>query len=263
VGASRAPGPAAAADNGGENAKKKEHSMERIRWSPHPARAALLAACVAWTALPAQAQQARMKEQGAATQRQAQKTEQANRAAAVADETSDAAQAARTAQSEAAQFEAAQQRRDNAAAPLSYGPVLHPRGQQAADPARKDPAEIHDETDSQARSQQPQQQFRQQFQRQSQQSKQALAPRRPALQTEPMAPRPLRPAASAPSASVPIPAPASAPRPVVPSSSVINSCQGSYCTDAGGNGYNIGSGNAGTSSGGRLCTRTGVTVQCF
>jgi hypothetical protein len=220
----------------------------------------LLAACLAWMALPAQAQQARTKEQGAATQRQAQKTEQANRAAAVADETSDAAQAARTAQSEAAQFEAAQQRRDNAAAPLSYGPVLHPRGQQAADPARKDPAEIHDETDSQAHPQQP----LQQFQKQSQQSKQASPPRRPAWQgAETMAPRPLRPAATALSPGVPMPAPASAPRPVVPSSSVINSCQGSVCTDAGGNGYNMGSGNAGTSSSGRLCTRTGVTVQCF
>jgi hypothetical protein len=62
----------------------------------------------------------------------------------------------------------------------------------------------------------------------------------------------------------PAPAPATAPQPVVPSSSVVGGCPGGVCADASGTSYNgAGSGNAGVSSTGRLCTRTGVTVQCF
>ena len=228
-----------------------------------------LALCCAWLAQPAGAQQAGAREQSAATQRQAHKTEQANRAAAVEDETSAAAQAARTAQSEAAQFEAQGRRNNDGAAP-SYGPVLAPRGQQAQDPARKDPAEVHDETDSLTR-QVPQPQTPTQPAGQSQRQKPNPNLRRPAWQpaAEPMAPRPLRPADDASgSVLVPVPVPAQAParppRPVGPSSSVINSCQGNSCLDTGGNRINgIGSGNAGVNSSGRLCTRTGVTVQCF
>jgi hypothetical protein len=248
----------------------------------HPATvkaAWALALCCAWLAQPAharqtpvqqaQAQQSAAREQGAATQRQTRKTDQANRAASVEDETGTAAQAARTAQSETAQFEAAQRRRDsaagsgtNAAAP-SYGPVLTPRAPPGADPARKDPAEVHDETDSltrQAPARPP---------AQSQTPPPAL-PRHPARQpaTEPMAPRPLRPAEALAGVPVavpaPVPAPQPVPRPVRPGASVIGSCQGNSCTDVNGNRYNgIGTGSAGVDSSGRLCARTGVTVQCF
>ena len=238
------------------------------------------------------AQQSRAREQGVATRRQTQQTEGANRAAAVEDETSTAAQAARTAQSEAAQFEAAQRGRDGAAAGApSYGPVLAPRGQQQ-DPARKAPAEVHDETDSLS-PQAPAQpanpadsQRRKANRTQNQNQNQNL--RRPAWQpaNEPMAPRPLRasadtamaagaPATGAPAVgdpaagAVPVvppppPTPAARPRPVGPTTGVIVGCQGNACTDTAGKRYNgIGSGNAGVNSNGRLCTRTGVNVQCF
>jgi len=239
-----------------------------------------LALCCAWLTDPVQAQQSSpqqstppqsaAREQGAATQRQAQKTEGANRAAAVEDETSTAAQAARTAQSETAQFEAAQRRREGtgSGAP-SYGPVLAPRGQQQQDPARKDPAEVHDETDSLSR-QAPAQPANP---ADSQHQKANRNLRRPAWQpaTGPMAPRPLRsavigdPAAGAvPVVPVPPPTPAAPRRPAGPTTGVIVGCQGNSCTDTGGNRYNgIGSGHAGVSSSGRLCTRTGVSVQCF
>jgi hypothetical protein len=244
-----------------------EESMDRTS----KAMAALLAACAAWTAWPAGAQNAATREQDAATQRQARETEGANRAARVADETGEAAQAARTEQAEARQYEAAQNQRSGTAAPPAWGPVLEPRGRQAADPVRKDPAEVHDETDSLARqsSQQTAQQTRQQTPEQSEpQRKQTIRPapaRHPAWQASgPMAPRPLRSAETAPSTGVPIPPSVTAPQPVVPNSSVVRGCQGGLCTDAGGNSFtNPSSGNAGTSSSGRLCTRTGVTVQCF
>ncbi|NIA54917.1 hypothetical protein HAV22_14865 [Massilia sp. TW-1] len=90
------------------------------------------------------------------------------------------------------------------------------------------------------------------------------ARRHPAWQpTGPMAPRPLRAGESpATTDAVPIPPPFTPPQPVVPSSSAVRACQGIVCTDAAGNAFN-GSGNAGVGSGGRTCTRTGATVQCF
>jgi len=251
---------------------------------------ALGALCCAWLAQPAQAQvpqsqaaqlqaaqsqvaQAAAREQGAATRQQTRKTDQANRAAAVEDETSTAAQAARTAQSEAAQFEATQRRNAGGAAP-SYGPVLTPRGQLPADSTRKDPAEVHDETDSQTRPAAPPQSSRPSSQssrsvqepQASQQARPPAAPRRAAWQAaaEPLAPRPLRPAENTASVPVPVPAPVTPPRPVGPTSNVIGSCAGNVCRDTNGNTYNgIGTGTAGVNSSGRLCTRTGTTVQCF
>jgi hypothetical protein len=78
-----------------------------------------------------------------------------------------------------------------------------------------------------------------------------------------MAPRPLNAGETPPAtAAVPIPPPLAPPQPVVPSSSAVRACQGIVCTDAAGNTFN-GSGNAGVGSGGRTCTRTGATVQCF
>ena len=49
----------------------------------------------------------------------------------------------------------------------------------------------------------------------------------------------------------------------VPPPATINQCVGSQCTDAAGRNYQIGTGNAGTDSSGRLCNRSGNTVQCF
>lgn len=80
--------------------------------------------------------------------------------------------------------------------------------------------------------------------------------------TGPMAPRPLRAGEAPATAAEPIPPPLAPPQPVVPSSSAVRACQGIVCTDAAGNTFN-GSGNAGVGSGGRTCTRTGATVQCF
>jgi len=99
---------------------------------------------------------------------------------------------------------------------------------------------------------------------QREEGRRRAARRRPAYQGEgPMAPRPLR-AGETPPAFVaePVPAPLPAPQPVVPSSSAVRACQGIACTDAAGNTFN-GSGNAGVGSGGRMCARTGATVQCF
>jgi len=243
--------------------------------APWKAAAVVLALSAIWEAGPAlarppeagqgQTQSAALSEQSAATGRQARKTEQANRAAAVEDETSTAAQAARTAQSETAQFEAQARRSgtgSGAAAP-SYGPTLAPRSQGARDPARKDPAEVHDETDSLARPAPA---------NPADSQRRTTNPnlRRPAWQpaAEPMAPRPLRSAnanaspAAAP--AVPVPAQAVPPSPSGPTRSVIAGCQGNSCTDTSGRRYNgIGTGNAGVSSSGRLCTRSGVSVQCF
>jgi hypothetical protein len=181
--------------------------------------------------------------QDAATQRQTQHTDQANRDAAVADEASPAQPA-------------------RAAPALSYGPVLHPRGQQAADPVRKDPAEVHDETDTLARETTPPE--KQLTDKHRDELRRRAARRHQAWQgAGPMAPRPLRAGETPPAtAAVPIPPPLPAPQPTVPSSSVIRACQGIVCTDAAGNTFN-GSGNAGSSSSGRACARTGTTVQCF
>lgn len=49
----------------------------------------------------------------------------------------------------------------------------------------------------------------------------------------------------------------------VPPPATINQCVGSQCTDTSGRNYQIGVGNAGTDSNGRLCNRSGNTVQCF
>lgn len=210
--------------------------MRRQRYVP----AAVLAAC-AVLSLSCMAQDA-------ATQRQTQHTDQANRDAAVADEASPA-QPARPAPA------------------LSYGPVLHPRGQQNGDTVRKDPAEVRDETDTLAREAPPppaRQLEKQLTDKQREELRRRAARRHQAWQgAGPMAPRPLRAGETPPAtAAVPIPRPLPAPQPTVPSSSVIRACQGIACTDAAGNTFN-GSGNAGVDSSGRACARTGTTVQCF
>jgi len=248
-----------------------------------------------------------LSAQDVATQRQSERTEQANREAAVADEASKPQPAHAPARDPAAAAR-------TSPATLSYGPVLTPRGQRGADAVRKDPAEVHDETDTLARQgahpQDPQltdnkHGDRYGGQRDSGQGTARAGPhedrtggqadgrggdntgakassrrgepaakptdeqrRRAARRhqawqpTGPMAPRPLRSGETPTTAAVPIPPPLAPPQPVVPSSSAVRACQGIVCTDAAGNTFN-GSGNAGVGSGGRTCTRTGATVQCF
>jgi len=203
--------------------------------------------------------------QDAATQRRNDQTEQANRAAAVADEAS-------AAQAHPAAGTVAPADTRMSPAGLSYGPVLTPRNgvnAQNGQPARKDPAEVADETDTLARQPAPAAaQARpsnpQLTDKQREEQRRRAARRHPAYQGEgPMAPRPLRTAESAPVfVAEPVPAPLPAPQPVVPSSNAVRACQGIACTDAAGNTFN-GGGNAGVGSGGRTCARTGATVQCF
>jgi len=221
------------------------------------ALAALLATSLAGMALPAQGQQTQ-REQEAATRSQTGKTDKTNQDAAVADETSGASEGAQPARATRPNALSGNNNGNARQAPLSYGPMLNPHQPQAADPARKDPAEVRDETDSLARETPAQSQQRKQ-------GKQAQR-RHPAWQpTGPLAPRPSRSADSQAigSGAVPIPAPAQAPQPVVPSSRALNSCSGNACTDAAGGTYNIGPNGVGVSSSGRLCSTTGTTVQCF
>jgi hypothetical protein len=270
---------------------------------PRTACAAALAAVLALSAALAAAADAGTAMQDAATQRQNERTDRTNRAATVPDEAS-------AAQAHPAAGPAAPPAADTrtSPAPLSYGPVLTPRnGQngpsgQHLQGARKDPAEVSDETDTPARptgpaagrtpsqpsaqpasgaasgpapapAQGPGSSAResrssnpQLTDRQREEGRRRAARRHPAYQGEgPMAPRPLR-AGERPPAFVaePVPTPLPAPQPVVPSSNVVRACQGIACTDAAGNTFNgSGSGNAGVGSGGRMCARTGTTVQCF
>lgn len=232
---------------------------------------------------PQQAQQARQdrnaaeaylqREEAAATGRQSQSTDRANQDASVSDEASGASAGERSARSTNPNASAGGSTRgmtgsgagSSAGAPPAYGPVLTPRQPPAAGSSRRDPAEVHDEADSGANpAAQPQPQG---SRGKNPQATLRHRARQPA--GDPMAPRPLHrdEAISNNTASnpEPVPAPAAAPRPIVPSSTAFNSCQGASCSDAAGKRYNSigGSGSAGVSSAGRLCNRTGATVQCF
>lgn len=234
-------------------------------------------ASIAAAQVPAAAGQSSTPAQDAASQRQSDATARANRAAAVPDETVKPPPASGT-------DPASAPRTGGTVPSLSYGPVLIPRGQ-AGQATRKDPAEVRDETDTLTRppqapaapapasQQPPQQQAQQKSQLHQQQEPQptkqqqrAAARRHPSLQPDgPLAPRPLRSSDEASTASNPEPIPAPVPgvQPIVPSSSVINSCQGSLCRTTSGAAVNLGTGNAGVNSSGRLCARTGSNVQCF
>lgn len=73
--------------------------------------------------------------------------------------------------------------------------------------------------------------------------------------------------AAPPSARAPLPAPtptpATAPAPVGPTSTPVSACTGATCTDASGATTTGQVGNASVNSAGRLCNRTGNTMQCF
>jgi hypothetical protein len=225
-----------------------------------------------------QAQQARQqaeaylrKEEAAATGRQTQRTDSANQDAAVADEAaghSDAARPARASVPSAASGSSGASGSTGAgpagSPPPSYGPVLNPRQPQSSDPARKDPAEVHDETDSLTRDAPPQQSQPKQ-QKQQKQAKQTQRRREAWQPAGPLAPRPLS-GGDAPAigyGALTIPAPAQAPQPVVPSIAPLNSCVGGACRDTSGGSYNIGPNGTGVSSSGRPCSTVGSTVQCF
>jgi hypothetical protein len=62
----------------------------------------------------------------------------------------------------------------------------------------------------------------------------------------------------APQTTMPTPAP-----PGLPGPAPINNCTGGQCRDTSGNTYNTGVGNAAISSDGKLCNRSGTTMQCF
>jgi hypothetical protein len=223
-----------------------------------------------------QAQQAReqaetylRKEESAATGRQNQSTDRANQDAGVADEASGHSDAARPARSTDPNAGASGNTTPPAGStqpPPSYGPVLNPRRPQAADPARKDPAEVRDETDTLTREAPPQQSQQSQQPRQKQkQAKQAQRRREAWQPIGPLAPRPLdgREAAAIGYGAVPVPPPAQAPEPVVPTTAPLNSCIGGACRDAAGGTYNLGPTGTGVSSSGRLCSSNGMTVQCL
>jgi len=61
----------------------------------------------------------------------------------------------------------------------------------------------------------------------------------------------------------PTPTPTAAPAPVGPTSSPVSACTGATCTDASGATTAGQVGNASVNSAGRLCNRTGNTMQCF
>lgn len=248
---------------------------------------ALLATASAQLAAQTRPEQAR--EQGAATRSQAEQTERANRAATVADETGTIHGSPVPAPAGPARPAAGAVPRQEPPLPPPYGPVLYPRGQPpagtpAGDAARKHPAEVHDEADTLTRPaappgspppqpgaaaprqvpQQAPQQSPQQQQAPQQKPQQQAARRHPAWQGQGApAPRPLHPADGPASAGLPIPAPAPAPQAPPRGSTIVNGCQGSFCTDATGNSYNAGSNGTAISSGGRLCTRGTATVQCL
>jgi hypothetical protein len=70
----------------------------------------------------------------------------------------------------------------------------------------------------------------------------------------PAAPGPFQPLAAPPPVQ---------PVALMPGPARINSCTGGICRDTGGGTYNTGVGNAAVNDQGRLCTRSGETMQCF
>ena len=90
---------------------------------------------------------------------------------------------------------------------------------------------------------------------------------RPVLTPQPNAPRTAQQqidsSARMPTPSAPVMPSAPNPAPAGPTSSQVNSCVGATCTDASGATINSSVGNSTVNSQGRLCNRTGNTMQCF
>ena len=173
-------------------------------------------------------------------------------------------------QQAAPQTAAAQQRVPAAAGP-SYGPVLHPqttRSEPGAQPEQSPQAQEEkagaqalnrqQEVDPSARPA-PQQVDPAKPEASKPAKKQAARkPRRSVEQRIATVPE-VVPSRPLPLAAPPPPQPA----PAVAGPAQINSCLGGTCTDTAGGTYNTGVGNAAVNNAGRLCTRTGNTMQCF
>jgi len=155
----------------------------------------------------------------------------------------------------------------------SYGPVLHPqpiRSEPGAQPEQSPQAQEeqaggmhqqqprHGEADPSARpapqQQDPARSNGKQVKKPPQAARRSVQQRIDSVPQVPLV------------AGQPTPAPAivpAQPAAVRPGPAQLNSCLGNTCTDTGGTTYQTTVGNAGVSSEGRLCTRSGSTVQCF
>ena len=164
-----------------------------------------------------------------------------------------------------------QQERAPAAAGPSYGPVLHPQATKSEPGAQPEqtpqaqeekagapPQNRHQEVDPSARPA-PQPVDPAKLDAKKPSKKQAARkPRRSALHRIATVPE------VAPSRPLPMAAPL--PAQALPTNAgpvQINSCLGGTCTDTAGGTYHTGVGNAAVNSAGRLCTRSGNTMQCF
>jgi len=128
----------------------------------------------------------------------------------------------------------------------SYGPVLHPQPVTSEPGARPEPT---------PQAPQPQDAASSQQRKDGKQASKRNARRAAPLRVDPVG------VVMAPSAPQPLPPT----RPATPDRGPvqINSCLGGACTDVNGATYNTGAGNAAVDGQGRLCTRSGNTMQCF
>lgn len=178
--------------------------------------------------------------------------------------------AASTAAGQAGKPPADQQKATPVPTGPSYGPVLHPQ------PVKSEPGAQLEQTpqaqeekagaapaagrapdpDPSARpAPQPQDPAKSQQRKDGKKTDKRSARRSAPVRVDPVAVAMLP---AAPRPSLPARPPTLDPGPVQ-----INSCLGGTCTDTNGATYNTGVGNAAVSSGGRLCTRSGNSMQCF
>lgn len=154
---------------------------------------------------------------------------------------------------------------------VSYGPVLDPqespapaspdaRPQAQEEKAGAPPQSRQNEVDPSARPA-PQPAQPEQPGAKEPPKKGKAKPRRTIQQRLQSTPRIAAPSAH-PYGRVAAPA-AGAPAPVAPAPAQITSCSGGICADTSGATYHTGVGNAAVSSSGRLCNRSGATMQCF
>lgn len=156
----------------------------------------------------------------------------------------------------------------------SYGPVLHPqttRSEPGAQPdqspqAQEEKAGVsavprHQEVDPSARPAPQQKDPAKAGNGKAGQKDNRKQARRRAVQGQAETVAPV--SSTPPAPPVPPAPPPLQPVSLVPGPARINSCQNGICTDTEGAVYNTGGGNAGVSSAGRLCTRSGNTMQCL
>lgn len=177
--------------------------------------------------------------------------------------------AASTAAGQATKQAAPQSKAAPAPTGPSYGPVLHPqpvRSEPGAQPEQTPQAQEEKagapstgrslDTDPSARpAPQPQDPAKSQQRKDGKKASNRSARRSAPLRVDPVAVD-MTPA-------TPQPLPPTRPAAPDPGPVQINSCLGGTCTDTNGATYNTGVGNAAVNSQGRLCTRSGNTMQCF